>query len=63
MLKNAIAFVPWITSMYLLYRLDADGIWSAETSDRDLMTIAILLVGMGLSFFLLTFFSRRGGKN
>lgn len=44
--------------MYLLFRLDADGIWTAETADRDVITIAILVVGLALTFLLLSFFSR-----
>ena len=58
-----VAFIPWVLSMYLLFRLDTDGIWSAETPDRDVFTIAILLVGMGLTYCLLTFFANRDKAN
>ncbi|MEP5568970.1 MAG: hypothetical protein ABJN62_14110 [Halioglobus sp.] len=45
--------------MYLLFRLDSDGIWTAETAGRDVMTIAILVAGMALTFLLLTLFFKK----
>lgn len=54
-----VAFSPWVLAMYLLFRLDADGLWTAETAERDVMTIAILVAGMALTFLLLTFFSKK----
>ena len=45
--------------MYILFRLDADALWTAETANRDVLTIAILFVGMALTFVLLSFFANR----
>lgn len=58
-ITTLVAFSPWILAMYLLFRLDAGGVWTAETAGRDVMTIAILVAGMALTFLLLTFFSRK----
>jgi hypothetical protein len=51
-LKVAIAFTPWLISMYALYWLEYGEIWSIETPHRGKMSVAILLVGMGLSFLV-----------
>ncbi len=58
-LEVAIAFTPWLISMYVLYWLEYGEIWTTETAHRDKMTIVILVVGMGLSFLVHSHFARR----
>ena len=58
-IRLVVALLPWVASMYLLYRLDKDQIWAIDTPFRDLMTIGILVSGMGLSFLLHSYFARR----
>ncbi|MFT5710345.1 MAG: hypothetical protein ACI8QT_001039 [Halioglobus sp.] len=55
----AIAFTPWLLSMYMLYWLELNEIWAVETLHRDKMTIAILAAGMALSFLLQSHFLKR----
>jgi hypothetical protein len=61
-LKIAIALTPLLTSMYLLFWLGKAEIWVPETAHRDKMTIAIVAVGMVLSFLLQSHFAKRGKK-
>ena len=61
-LEIAMAFTPWLISMYVLYWFEYGEIWTTQTVHRDKMTIAILVVGMGASFLLHSFFSKRGLK-
>jgi hypothetical protein len=58
-ISTLVAFSPWVLSMYILFRLDADAIWTAETANRDVLTSAILFAGMALTFVLLSFFANR----
>jgi hypothetical protein len=51
-LEIAIAFTPWVISMYTLYWLDYGEIWNSETPHRGKIAVAILAVGMALSFFV-----------
>jgi hypothetical protein len=57
------AFTPWLLSMYMLYVFEKDQIWVVETLHRDKMTIAILVTGMALSFFLQSYFLKREKNN
>ena len=59
-LQYSLAAMPWILSMYLLYYLGKNEIWLPETAYRDLMTIAILVLGMGLSFAVQSYFIKQG---
>ena len=52
--KLVIAFLPWLISMYTLYWLEHDAIWTPETPHRGKTSFIILLVGMVLSFLLYT---------
>jgi len=61
-LKIAIAFTPWVISMYVLYWLEYGGIWTIETAHRGKLSVAILLVGMGLSFLVQSRFAGQGQK-
>jgi hypothetical protein len=53
-LKAAIVALPWLVSMYFLYWLEYSGIWTVDTPHRGKTSVTILLLGMGLSFFLFT---------
>ena len=58
-LRIAIAFVPWVIAMYTLYWLDYGEIWTSETAHRGKMSVAILVLGMGLSFLIQSRFAKR----
>ena len=58
-LQIAIAFTPWLISMYLLYWLDFGEIWTSETAHRGKIAVAILAVGMGYSFLVQSYFAKR----
>jgi hypothetical protein len=58
-LEIAIAFTPWVISMYTLYWLDYGEIWNSETPHRGKIAVAILAVGMALSFLIKSRFDMR----
>ncbi|MDG1858725.1 MAG: hypothetical protein P8I94_06460 [Emcibacteraceae bacterium] len=58
-LKILIALTPCIIAMYTLHWLETSGTWIPETPHRDKFTGAILITGLGLSFFLQTYISKR----
>ena len=55
-IKAAIAFAPWLISMYVIYWLEYGGIWTSETAHRGKIAVTILIVGMGLSFLVQSYF-------
>ena len=57
-LKVALAFTPWLISMYTLYWLEYGEIWTSETAHRGKISVAILAVGMGLSFLVHSRFAK-----
>ncbi len=61
-LEVAIAFTPWLVSMYILYWLEYGEIWTTETAHRGKISVAILAVGMGLSLLVKSRFARREQK-
>ena len=58
-LEVAIAFTPWVISMYTLFWLEHGEIWTTETAHRGKTTIAILAVGMVGSFLVHSYFAKR----
>ena len=58
-LEVAIAFAPWLISMYVLYWLEYGEIWTSETAHRGKIAVSILAVGMGLSFLVQSHFAKR----
>lgn len=58
-LKVAVAFTPWLISMYVLYWLDYGEVWTTETAHRGKIAVGILVVGMGLSFLVQSYFFKR----
>ncbi len=61
-LKVAIAFIPWLISIYLLYWFEYSEIWTNETAHRGKMSVAIIATGMGLSFLVRSRLVRRQKK-
>ncbi len=61
-LQVVLACVPWLGSMYVLYWLEYDEIWTTATAHRGKISVAILTAGMGMSFLLYSFFIRRARK-
>lgn len=61
-LKIAVAFTPWLISMYLFYWLDHSESWTSETPHRGKISVAILAIGMLLSFLVHSHFAGRGQK-
>ena len=58
-LEIGLAFAPWVASMFLLYWLEYGQIWTTETAHRGKISVAILLLGMGLSFLVRSYFAKR----
>ena len=58
----AIAFTPWLISMYVLYWLEYSEIWTTETTHRGKIAVVILVLGMGFSFLVHSHFARREQK-
>ena len=61
-LRVAIAFTPWLISMYVLYWLEYGEVWTTETAHRGKASVAILVAGMGLSFLIQSRFAKRKQK-
>jgi hypothetical protein len=61
-LKVAIAFTPWLISMYILYWLEYGEVWTTQTAHRGKISVTILAVGMGLSFLVQSRFAKREHK-
>jgi len=51
---GAVAITPWLISMYVLFWLDREQVWTVVTPYRDVASLAVLLLGMILSFVLLS---------
>ncbi len=51
-LKASLALAPLILAMYTLYYFGKYEIWIPETPHRDKITIAVLVFGVSLSFWL-----------
>ena len=58
-LDTAMAFTPWLISMYTLYWLDYGEIWTSETAHRGKISVVILVIGMASSFFVHSYLARR----
>lgn len=57
LLEIATAFVPWPISMFVLYWLQYGEIWTTETAHRGKISVAILALGMVLSFLVHSYFA------
>jgi len=61
-LRVAIAFTPWLISMYVLYWLEYGEVWTTESAHRGKISVAILAIGMGLSFLIQSRIAERKQK-
>ena len=61
-LNVVIAFVPWVISLFVLYWLEYGEIWTTDTAHRGKISVAILALGMGLSFLVQSQFAKREQK-
>ena len=52
--KVALATLPALLSMYLLFYLESNQLWDRESAIRDLHSLLILVLGLASSFWLLT---------
>lgn len=49
---GAVALLPWVGALYLLYLLESRAIWQAAQPWRAVAAVMILAAGMALSFAL-----------
>ncbi|MEM8500231.1 MAG: hypothetical protein AAF542_19605 [Pseudomonadota bacterium] len=60
MIARAIfACIPWLLAMYLLFWIEKNDVWTAQTPFRDPMSAAVVAAGMLLS---LVIYSRISAK-
>lgn len=50
--RIVLALLPWAFALYLHYRFEHGGVWDVDMPFRALISVVILTLGMGLSFFL-----------
>ena len=53
-IKIALAVAPAILAMYSLFLLESNGMWDRTSASRDLMSLAVLGMGLLISFVLLS---------
>ena len=58
----AVSLVPWLTAAFVLYWLQNNEIWTTDTAHRGKISVAILALGMGLSFLVKSHFVGREQK-
>lgn len=56
------ASAPWVLAMYVFYRLQSSGVWTADTPHRGKLSVLLLAAGMLLSFLAQSRFSKRRRK-
>ena len=57
--RTLIVFVPWVLACFVLYWLEYAEVWTTATPHRGKTSVAILAIGMGLSFLLRSRFDKR----
>ena len=62
-IEVGIAFTPWLISLYGLYWLEYGEVWTTDTAHRGKISVAILAIGMGLSFLVHSRFFKRKQNN
>jgi ABC-type uncharacterized transport system permease subunit len=50
--RIALALLPWVASLHLLYWLEHGGVWSVDMPFRALLSVLVIAIGMLLSFLL-----------
>ena len=61
-IKIIIALAPCLISIYTLYWLQYSEIWTSETAHRGKLSVATLVIGMGLSFLTQSYFKKHEQK-
>jgi hypothetical protein len=56
---GGVALIPWCVSLYVLYRLEHDGIWTPQMPLRAVLSAGILALGLAGSFLLHSFLKQR----
>jgi len=56
---GALALLPWLGALYLLYVLESRGVWQAAQPWRAVTALLILAAGMALSFAFHSLLRRR----
>ncbi|MBM4219312.1 MAG: hypothetical protein FJ171_06675 [Gammaproteobacteria bacterium] len=62
LVESALALTPWVLALYVFYRLQSSGIWTADTPHRGKLSVLLLAAGMLLSFLAQSHFSKRRRK-
>ena len=57
-IKILIAFAPLLISIYILFWLESTGTWTSETPHRGKLSVLTLMIGMGLSFLIQSYFMK-----
>mgnify|MGYP001813727534 CR=1 FL=1 len=58
-IRISLALLPWASSLYLLFRLERDGLWQVEMPFRGLLSVLVIAAGMTGSFLLYGHLTRR----
>jgi len=61
-IKVIIASAPCLISIYTLYWLQYNEIWTSETAHRGKLSFTTLVIGMGLSFLIQSYFNKQQQK-
>ena len=61
-IKIMIALAPCLISIYTLYWLESNEIWTSETAHRGKLSFVTLVIGMGLSFLIQSYFKKHQQK-
>jgi hypothetical protein len=59
LIECALALAPWVLAMYIVYWLDANAVWTADTPHRGKLSVLLLATGMLLSFLVQSRFLQR----
>ena len=57
-IKILIAFTPLLISIYTLFWFESNGILTSETTHRGKLSVLTLMIGMGLSFVIQSYFMK-----
>ena len=55
---SCFSLLPWAGSLYVQYWLEVNEVWAPAMPLRDVASLLLLLVGMGLSFVLHSYLTR-----
>lgn len=58
-LKILISLIPWSITLYIQFWLERDAVWEVSMPYRSLISVVLLVVGMGLSFVLYNWLNKK----